>query len=187
MKKTIFILLLVGLSFQVSLAQKARPTLKKISGEAVEARKSPMASSYIRTDESYARVVYSQPHLKGREMLGGKIKYGKVWRLGANEATEIFLTKDIQIQGKTLEAGAYSLFAIPEADKWTLIFNNVAEQWGTDYDESKDALRVTVSPESGPQREMMTFLFENVTTDKGTCVLHWNQTRIPFEIQVAGN
>ncbi len=152
MKKTIFILLLVGLSFQVSLAQKARPTLKKISGKAVEARKSPMASSYIKADESYVRVVYSQPHLKGREMLGGKIKYGNVWRLGANEATEIFLTKDIQIQGKTLEAGTYSLFAIPEADKWTLIFNKGMGQWGAyTYKKKEDVLRVEADVKEAPK------------------------------------
>ena len=125
--------------------------------------------------------------MKGREIFGGLVSYGEIWRTGANEATTFAVSSDVMIEGEPLSAGTYSFYTIPGEDQWTLIFNNVAEQWGTNYDQSEDALRVTVSPESAPQQEMMTFLFEEVTEESGIGVLHWNETRVPFEIQVAGN
>jgi len=64
--------------------------------------------------------------------------------------------------------------------------NDVANQWGTDYDESEDVLRVETTSNSGPQVEMMMFYFENIDETSGTAVLHWNETRVPFDIQVAG-
>jgi hypothetical protein len=108
-----------------------------------------------------------------------------VWRTGANEATRFSVSSDVTIEGKRLPEGTYSLYTIPGQDQWTLIFNNAANQWGTQYDQSKDALRVSVTPESASSREMMTVLFEDVTNEKGTCVLHWAEVRVPFDIQVS--
>jgi len=179
----------IGLSFLLLACVSVTPTLAQdgIDRGNEEPRVSPNAAVSQTIGTTEVRITYGRPKVQGREIFGGLVSYGEVWRTGANEATTFSVSSDVTIEGEPLSAGTYSFYTIPGEDQWTLIFNNVAEQWGTDYDESKDALRVTVSPESGPQREMMTFLFENVTTDKGTCVLHWNQTRIPFEIQVAGN
>jgi hypothetical protein len=152
-----------------------------------EARVSPNAAVSQTIGTTEVRLTYGRPSVKGREIFGGLVPYGEVWRTGANEATTVSVTSDVMIEGEPLSAGTYSLYTIPGKEQWTLIFNNVAEQWGTDYDESKDALRVKVSPESAPTHEMMTFTFEQVTAKKGTCVLYWNETRVPFEIQVAGN
>ncbi len=91
------------------------------------------------------KVVYSRPLKKGREILGGVEPFGKVWRAGANESTEIQFFTPVTIGGKQIPAGTYSLFAIPEKDKWTVIINGIINRWGAfTYDQSKDIARVTV-------------------------------------------
>jgi len=96
-------------------------------------------------DKVFARVTYSRPAKKDRETFGKLIPYGKVWRVGANEATEFKLFTDATIQGKKLKAGVYSFYAIPTETEWTLIFNTDLDQWGAySYNEKLDVLRVTV-------------------------------------------
>lgn len=91
-----------------------------------------------------ARVIYSRPQKEGRTVFGGLVEYGKVWRLGANEATEIELYKDVKIKDKKLAKGRYSIFAIPTQAEWTIIFNKDTDVWGAfKYDEKKDAMRVS--------------------------------------------
>ena len=152
-----------------------------------EARVSPNAAVSQTIGTTEVRLTYGRPSVNGRTIFAedGLVPYGEVWRTGANEATTISFSSDVTIEGESLSAGTYSLYTIPGADTWTIIFNNVANQWGTNYDESKDALRVEVSSESGPQVEMMMFYFEGVTDTAGTCVLHWNETRVPFEIAMS--
>ena len=88
---------------------------------------------------------YSSPSVKGRKIFGEKEPYGKVWRTGANEATTFSVNKDVTIDGKSLPAGKYALFTIPEQGDWTVIFNKKPDQWGAyDYKESDDALRIQV-------------------------------------------
>jgi len=150
-----------------------------------EARVSPNAAVSQTIGTTEVRITYGRPQVNGRTIFGDLVPYGDVWRTGANEATTISFSSDVTVEGEPLSAGTYSLYTIPGKDTWTIIFNNVANQWGTDYDKSKDALRVQVSPESAPEREMMTFFFENVTDTSGTCVLHWADVRVPVEIQAA--
>src|SRR5690349_22995755 len=95
--------------------------------------KSPMDMSYFpanfpilkiqnkATEPLMARCLYSRPQKNGRNVFGDLIEYGKVWRLGANEATEIELYKDVKIDNTRLKKGRYSMYAIPYQDKWTLI------------------------------------------------------------------
>jgi len=150
-----------------------------------EARTSPNAAVSQTIGTTEVRVTYGRPSVNDREIFGGLVPYGEVWRTGANEATTFSVTSDVRIEEEPLPAGTYSVYTIPGEDQWTLIFNDAADQWGTQYDSSKDVLRVEVSPESDSSREMMTFLFEQVTRENGTCVLHWADVRVPFEIRVA--
>src|SRR3954447_23783089 len=80
---------------------------------------------------------YSQPSLKGRT-IGKDVEpmNGKVWRMGANEATVFETDKDVEIEGKTLPAGKYSLFGLGVNDDFTLIFNKAWNIWGTQYDQN---------------------------------------------------
>lgn len=90
---------------------------------------------------------YSSPAVKGRTIWGDLVPFGKVWRAGANEATTFETNKDIKVEGKDLPAGKYSFFIIPGETQSTFIFNSETGQWGTNYDESKDVLRVQVPSE----------------------------------------
>lgn len=169
------------LASALALAVTAPATAQERGNE--EPRVSPNAAVSQTIGTTVVRITYGRPSVEGRTIFGDLVPYGEVWRTGANEATTFSVSSDVTIEGKTLSEGTYSLYTIPGQDQWTIIFNNVANQWGTNYDESKDALRVKVSPESASMREMMTFLFENVKNGQGTCVLHWADVRVPFQIQ----
>lgn len=101
---------------------------------------------------------YSSPAVKGRTIWGDLVPYGQVWRAGANEATIFETDKDIKVEGQDLPAGQYSFFIIPGEEQSTFIFNSETGQWGTQYDESKDVLRVQVpSQENGTMEERLVY------------------------------
>ena len=128
-------------------------------------------------------ITYSRPGVKGRVIFGGLVPYGQVWRTGANEATTISFSDDVTIDGKPLPKGTYSLHTIPGADEWTLIFNTVANQWGSfSYDQKKDALRVNVKPQKTAFTEWMTFDVPSVSTDAGTIELRWADVAVQFTV-----
>lgn len=109
-----------------------------------------------------ARVIYSRPVKAGRRIAGNLFEYGSVWRLGANEATEIEFFRDARIADKTVRKGRYTLYAIPNPDRWTLIVNRETDTWGAfRYDPAKDVLRTDVKPErNGEPVEAFTICFE---------------------------
>jgi hypothetical protein len=119
--------------------------------------KSPMDMSYFPanypvlkvqdklTGPLIARVIYSRPKKEGRPIFGGLVEYGKVWRLGANEATEIEFFKTVKINGKKISKGRYTLYAIVNENTWTLILNKDTDTWGHfKYDAKKDVVRIEV-------------------------------------------
>lgn len=93
-------------------------------------------SPKVVTESGNVKVTYGQPSKKNREIFGKLVPYGKVWRTGANEATEITFAKDGSFGGKAVKAGTYSLFTIPTEKEWTVILNSELKQWGS-YDYSK--------------------------------------------------
>lgn len=126
---------------------------------------------------------YSRPGVKGRTIWGDLVPYDKVWRTGANEATTISFSDDVWINGQKLTKGMYSLHTIPTKGDWTIIFNSVADQWGSySYDESKDALRVTTTPSAADFREWMMFEIPEMTTDTAKVVLRWEKIAVPFTV-----
>jgi hypothetical protein len=130
-----------------------------------------------------ARVLYSRPQKNGRSVFGELIEYGKIWRLGANEATEIELYKDAKIDNTRLKKGRYSLYAIPFQDKWTLIFNRETDIWGAfQYDDKKDVLRTNVKLENQQEPiEAFTLLFDK--TDSGAnMIMAWDNVKATLPI-----
>ena len=124
---------------------------------------------------------YGRPKVKGRIIWGGLVPYDKIWRSGANEATTFTIDKNITVEDKNLAAGTYGLFTIPGKEEWTIIFNKVADQWGSmRYDEGQDVLRVKVKPAAAEHMEEMTFLIEG-----NKVVLRWEKLSVPFEIGAA--
>ncbi len=128
------------------------------------------------------KVVYSRPQLKGRKMLGDKEPYGKVWRLGANETTEITLYKDMMIGGQSVEAGTYSLYAIPNEKEWEFIINSNLNTWGAyQYDESADVARFTV-PATSTDSEVEAFTIAFLENDPNMTVA-WGNTMVKVPVK----
>lgn len=130
-------------------------------------------------------ITYSRPGVKGREIFGGLVPYGKVWRTGANQSTQFAVTTDVEIEGKKLPAGTYSLHTIPGTSEWTVMFNKDAGQFGSfNYDEKKDALRVSVKPEKAEHStEWLEFYFPQISTDAATLMLRWADVALPIHIE----
>lgn len=148
-------------------------------------RVSPNATVSQTIGVTNVEITYGRPSVRGRNIFGGLVPFDEVWRTGANEATTISFSTPVRVEGKSLDAGTYGFFTIPGPDQWTLIFNAEAEQWGAyNYDSGEDVLRVRVEPEPAPKREMMSFYVHNVTDSTATAFLHWNETRVPFEVSV---
>lgn len=121
---------------------------------------------------------FGRPKVKEREIWGGLVPWGQVWRTGADEATTITFSDDVTIEGEELPAGTYALFTIPTEDSWTIIFNKTAKQWGAfGYKEADDALRVEVEPKAAEHVEEMNF-----EIDGSQVVLRWAEVAVPFEV-----
>jgi len=154
--------------------------------------KSPMDRAYLPDDFAHDRkfaperklgesalikVVYSRPQKKEREVFGGMVKYGEVWRLGANEATEIKIYRDLEFAGKLLKKGRYAMFAIPEEKEWTLIFNADLDEWGHySYNKEKDVLRVKATVRQNENAvEAMAIQFEDLSNGKAVMRIAWDK------------
>lgn len=144
--------------------------------------KSPMdAASYSRTrgGKVLAKVVYSRPQLNGREV-AKLAPAGKVWRTGANEATEITFFQDVDVEGTPVAAGTYSVFTIPGDGEWTLILNREINQWGAyRYSADNDVVRITAPTESIKNSvEAFAMKFD----ENGHLMMAWGTTKVAFPI-----
>lgn len=144
-----------------------------------EARLSPMMLARTRIQDTYVKVHYGSPRKRGREIFGGLVPYGEVWRTAANEATEITLTGDVLVGGSLLPAGTYSIFSIPGESEWTIIFNSILGTNGTgDYSEANDVVRVTVPVvRTDAVHEAFTIAFEQAESH-ADMVLSWDRTSV---------
>ena len=140
---------------------------------------------------------YSRPGVKGRTIWGELVPYGLApgtkysdnkpfpWRAGANENTTFECTKNILVEGKSLPAGKYGIHMIPTETTWTIIFSKTNDAWGSyKYDQTNDALRVTVKPVQAPHQEWMMFGFEDLAGTSATAYLWWEKLKVPFKIQL---
>ena len=152
-------------------------------------RKSPTAIASVNHNDTYIKIVYGQPYKKGRDIFGGLIPYGEIWRTGANEATEMTTTKDIRFAGEPLPAGTYALFSIPERDQWTIILNSRLGQWGAfEYDPQYDVLRAQVPAVKTNQIvEAFTVQFDEVKNNETLIRLSWDSTRVRIPIGFTGS
>ncbi|HBH23398.1 MAG TPA: asparagine synthetase B [Cytophagales bacterium] len=145
--------------------------------------KSPMDVAVYkmeRTSPPLVKVYYSRPQKNDRKIFGGIVKMEEVWRTGANEATEIKFYQDTEFGGKEVEAGTYSLFTIPDDEKWTIILNSALDQWGAYYyDKEKDVLRVEVdAQETDNTIEAFTIAFDN-----GQMIMAWDETMVAVPVK----
>ncbi len=128
-------------------------------------------------------VDYSSPRMKGRKIFGGLVPFGEVWRAGANEATTFVTTSDLMVGGTHVPAGNYTIFTIPNKDKWTLIINKKTGEWGIPYKYESDELArvdMKVSATSAPV-ENFTIAFDK--TGAGcTLRMEWENTQASVDI-----
>lgn len=131
------------------------------------------------------KVVYSRPTRKGREIFGVLEQFDKVWRVGANECTEVKFFKRVVVGGKTIKPGTYSLFAIPNAGKWVLIINKQTDRWGAfSYNQAEDVVRVEV-PVVLQDKPIEAFSITFTPQPKGAnMVLGWDRTVVELPIEI---
>jgi Protein of unknown function (DUF2911) len=145
---------------------------------------SPPAQAQCKfSDGKTVTIAYSSPRAKGRKIFGGLVPYGEVWRTGANEATTFVTTADVNVGGKDVSAGNYTIFTVPNADKWTLIINKKTGEWGIPYKyESDELARVDMKVSKLPSPvEDFTISY---TKSGNACVMNldWETTRASVAI-----
>lgn len=145
---------------------------------------SPAASVSQTVGTTDIAVKYSRPSVKGREVFGKLLPFDKVWRTGANSATQITTSSDIMVAGQKLMAGTYSIFSIPTAGDWTLIFNKDAGASEQNYAQEKDALRVTVKPSTVAKVESFTIDFSDITDSTANMNISWADKKIAAPVAV---
>lgn len=184
MKRFVIIVLMTG-SFVFSFAQVKVPPVDK----------SPMDVSYYpanypvlkiqdkATEPLVARVIYSRPQRNGRTIFGDLVEYGKVWRMGANEATEIEFFQPVRIGGVRVKKGRYTLYCIPFEEKWTMIINKETDTWGSfKYDEIKNVTSLDVPVlKQNEVTESFSIFFEKTSMGASLAVL-WDNVRVNLPI-----
>lgn len=131
------------------------------------------------------RVAWSSPRTRGRRIFGGVVPFGEVWRTGANAATTLTTSNDLEIGGIVVPAGSYSLWTIPREERWTLILNSQTGQWGTQYDPARDFARLDMEV-SDLDRTVDAFMIRVDPVGQGGVLrLQWDHTeaRIPFRVR----
>ena len=146
-------------------------------------RPSPPATTKCDLGGKSITVDYSSPRAKGRKVFGGIVPYGEVWRAGANEATTFVTTSDLMVGGQHVPAGKYTIFTIPNQDKWTLIISKKTGEWGIPYpgaDSDLTRVDMKVAPTSGAVEDF------TIAFDKGgkgcTLRMEWENTRASVDI-----
>jgi len=121
---------------------------------------------------------YGSPRVKGRKIYGELVPYGQVWRTGANEATTLVTPVDLTIGGTTVPAGSYTIFTVPNKDKWTLVISKKTGEWGTDYPgQANDLARVDMKVSALPSpTENFTISFEKAASGANLNI-DWETTR----------
>jgi hypothetical protein len=129
------------------------------------------------------RVMYIRPVARGRALFGSLVPYGRVWTPSADSAMRISFSTDVEIDGRPLAAGSYSMWTIPDSTQWTIIFNKTSHAFHLrSYSESEDALRLTAKVATVPHVETLTLDFPLVDARKAVMQLHWGTTAVKVEI-----
>ena len=184
-------LLLIAGGTEPAAAQESPACAFQASGEELVNRASPPDSASVRLDGQAAKICYSSPRARGREIMGELVPYGQPWRMGANEPTTLHVTFPAEIGGVRVEPGSYALYAVPGEDQWEVVVNGATGRWGIPIDESvrsEDIGSATVSPsETESPVSNLTFSFESQGESEAHLVMEWERTRIRVPVRRAGS
>jgi hypothetical protein len=153
------------------------------SSNAQSIRKSQLATVSQMIGDARVEIIYRRPVARGRNLFGSLVPFGDIWSPSADSAAVFTTTKELEVAGAKLPAGRYSVWAIPDRESWTLIFNSVTPVFHLRYPEGKDVLRVKGKPKTGDHMETLAFYFPLVDEDSAVLNLHWGSTVVPFAIK----
>ena len=133
-------------------------------------------------------VDYGRPSMRGRKIVGELVPYGRVWRTGANAATTLVTESELRIGNAVVPRGTYTLYTLPTARGWTLIVNRQTGQWGTQYDASRDLVRIPLrtTQVARPVEKFTIALEPGTARGTGTLAIMWEKTRVSAPIRVQG-
>lgn len=161
------------------------------SGEELRNRASPPDSASVILGGGVAKICYSSPRARGRDIMGELVPYGQPWRLGANEPTTLHVTFPAEIGDVRVEPGAYSLYAVPGPKQWEIVVNRATDRWGIPIDESvrsRDVGATTVpAGETGEMVESLTLSLERQSGKSARLVIEWERTRVELPVRRAGS
>ena len=156
-----------------------------ISGQIKSPQPSPTATITQKVGVSNISVEYSRPGAKGREIFGGLVSYGKMWRTGANKATKITFNENCVFGGAKVKKGSYSLFTIPGEKEWTVVLNKNTELWGVgEYDEENQVCSIVAKAINTKDfTESFTIDFGTFQSFSAIMSLKWANTKIDIKIE----
>lgn len=150
------------------------------------ARPSPLAEVRFTLGGQEALLCYGRPSAKGRTVMGELVPYGQPWRLGANEATSIHLPFNATLGGSAVDAGSYSIYAVPGQSEWEFVLNKQVERWGIPINDAVKqgdvvSFKQPVSTTSAPV-EQLTFRWDATSDSAGQLVMEWERTQVTIPV-----
>lgn len=148
---------------------------------------SPFGTTSQTVDSTTTTIEYYRPSVRGRQLFGRLVRFGELWTPGANWATTLDVNRAIRIEGHPLPAGKYSLWFIPARppEPWTIVVNKAARRFHVNRADPKDdQLRFTVPADSGPDQELLTFTFPEVSREALTLAFSWARTRLNLHLEI---
>jgi hypothetical protein len=130
---------------------------------------------------------YSRPSMRGREVFGNLVPYGKMWRAGANKNSMVTFSDEVTIDGNELKAGSYAIFITPNEKSWEVVFYSDTENWGTprEWDDAKVAAKVTAEAGTMPMTvETWTITFDSLTSSSAEIGFIWENTYASVKFEV---
>jgi hypothetical protein len=168
-------------AFAVSAALAVIPSSRAVS-------QAPVPRSQLATVTQYVagtriEITYRRPVARGRALFGALVPYGKIWTPSADTAARFVISTPVSVNGETLAAGSYSIWATPDSSTWTIAFNSVATVFHLAYPAGRDVLRVRATPTTGEHVESLEFAFPMIDADSARLELRWGTTVVPLMIK----
>ncbi|WP_370476664.1 DUF2911 domain-containing protein [Tamlana flava] len=152
-------------------------------------RLSPKDTVKFELNDLKLKVFYNRPYKKGREIFGGLVPFNQVWRTGANEATTFETNQPLEVNGRQLDAGKYTLWTVPKDSTWTVMFNSKQYSWGVNaemkpmWDPNYDVLDIEVPVQNLDHIvEQFTIAFDN-STDRLALTMAWDDVKIAVPLK----
>ncbi len=148
----------------------------------------PLDISYYRESRAMSpiiKVIYGRPTLKKGKAFGGQVPFNKLWRTGANEATEVTFFQDIIFGDQPVKAGTYVLVTVPGEKEWEVILNKKLDVWGAfQYDPKEDIAKIKIPVNNAERLEVFSIAFKRIIHNEIQMVLGWDSTRVKIPLKI---